>query len=396
MKKLVLNKLTISLLLVQFIFGTIQLSDKAEISILTCKPGTELYSSFGHNAIRINDQVNGIDKVFNYGIFDFNTPKFYTKFVLGKLDYRLAVSEYLLYKQQYIFDDRTIIEQTLNLPRNMQQSLYDLLLTNYLPENRYYRYDFFYDNCSTRLRNIIDKATNDKLINSQMNIPTGISYRNSLKQYLVDRQWLNFGMDLVLGLPADKIMSSWEFTFLPDEMFNYFQNTVWAENGKHFVSKNDVIYESSRNSVKYTKSFSPTKVLWIIFLFYGIVIWLTNRNHNEIPELIIFALAGILGCILLFLWFFTEHKSMANNLNILWAIPLHIPVVILYKWLSDRIITCYFFITGILMVFLLIGWNFIHQEFSIAVIPIVLMLLISSISVYSKAQKRLSGGKELS
>ena len=315
---------------------------------------------------------------------------------MGELKYRLAVSDYFRYKQEYIFDDRTMIEQSLNLPQNVKQSLFDLLNINYLPENRYYLYNFFYDNCSTRLRNIIEKATAGQLITPNDNALGNLSFRNSLKPFLQDRQWLNFGMDLILGLPSDKIMSNREFTFLPDELYKSYENTTWYNTDEDLIDKTEIIYQSSRQSDYVEYIFSPTVILWVVFLLIGVVLWFNHTTENAIMELILLALSSLFGLIFLFLWFFTNHKSMAINLNILWAIPTHLPVVILYKWLSDKFKVYYFLVTGLLMILVLIGWKFIPQEFSVATIPIILMLIVSSFSIYYKIRNRLFVNKELS
>ena len=135
------------------------LSDRSVVSLLTCSPGTELYSIFGHCAIRIHDPVNEIDKIYNYGTFDFDSPNFYMEFIKGKLFYFLSVSNFTFFKTTYIRMNRSIYEQVVDLSMDQRQSLYQYLENNHLPENRYYLYDFFFDNCATRIRDAFVKSS---------------------------------------------------------------------------------------------------------------------------------------------------------------------------------------------------------------------------------------------
>jgi hypothetical protein len=131
-----------------------QLSDQAVISLITADPGEELYSLFGHSAIRVKDTVNNQDLVFNYGTFNFNTPNFYMKFTRGKLLYMLSIQQFDRFKRSYEYEKRDLKEQILNLTQDQKQAIFQFLLWNYQPENRYYKYDFFFDNCATRIRDV--------------------------------------------------------------------------------------------------------------------------------------------------------------------------------------------------------------------------------------------------
>ena len=179
--------LTIIVLMISFLplrAEKIELSPKAEISVLTCSPGPDLYSSFGHTAIRIQDSINNrwVDVVYNYGTFQF-TDDFYFKFAKGQLDYRLSRSSFGDFQYEYLMTGRGIWEQKLLITPAEKQRLFDLLEENYLPENREYRYDFFYDNCSTRVRDIIKKALENK-VNFTYVYAEKSSYREAIQHYL--------------------------------------------------------------------------------------------------------------------------------------------------------------------------------------------------------------------
>ncbi len=181
----------------------INLSDSSRISLLTCSSGNELYSIFGHSAIRVSDPIRSLDIVFNYGTFDFYDPNFYPNFVRGHLNYILSVSPYREFKQSYVEEGRWIWEQRLNINLNEKQHLFDSLLINYRPENRYYPYDFFGDNCATRIRDIFVKRVSREITFDYSSFEKGKSFRQLLMPNLARSQWAKLGINLLLGLPAD-------------------------------------------------------------------------------------------------------------------------------------------------------------------------------------------------
>lgn len=133
-----------------------RLSDQAEISVMTFGPSQQvLYTAFGHSAFRVYDPVLGIDEAYNYGVFDFDQPNFYLNFARGNLMYRLDVSDYKEFEYVYVYFNRSVRQQTLNLTQGQKQRLYAFLQWNALPENQFYRYDYFYDNCATKMPNIL-------------------------------------------------------------------------------------------------------------------------------------------------------------------------------------------------------------------------------------------------
>src|SRR5688572_22545933 len=195
-----------------------ELSSSAKVSVLTCTSGPDLYSLFGHSAIRFQDTIDGewMDWVYNYGTFYF-TDDFYFKFAKGKLDYRLSKTCFHDFQHEYIETGRGITEQDLKFSREEKQRLFVLIEENYLPENREYRYDFFYDNCSTRIREIIKKASGDEVHFTYV-FPRQYTFREAIQNYLKYNQWGDFGIDLALGMPCDKIMENGDAMFLPDTL----------------------------------------------------------------------------------------------------------------------------------------------------------------------------------
>jgi hypothetical protein len=298
------------------------------ISLLTCSPGAELYSVFGHNALRVVDSAAGTDIVYNYGTFDFDDPNFYTKFVRGKLMYFLSQQSFQNFKYEYEYFKRGIIEQVLSFDCIEKKAIQARLFDNMQEQKRYYKYDFLKDNCTTRLRDIIFNSASLKKDSLRLSYSISSSYRNYLHAYL-DRAkmpWTTLGIDLLLGFGADMKMSLYESMFLPD----YLQKEVGQTNigNKKLVSLENVLVEDLQPSPKSSPLFGLP--MFIFSVLSAIIILLGYSQKDSIKlyqrgfERILFFIIGLLGLLLVFTWFGTDHQSFSYNLNILWAFPLNI------------------------------------------------------------------------
>ena len=199
-----------------------QLSETAQISLLTCSPGEELYARYGHTAIRVLDKVNDMDIVFNYGIFDFNTDHFYWKFVRGETWYELGASPYRYFMYEYDRDNRPVYEQVLNFTPDQTNLLWQALVENYRPENRKYLYNFVFDNCATRPYQLIINVLGDSIV-SDYDGYTGQTYRDFISHYTGQHTWANAGINLLFGPKADRPMTNGQRLFLPEELMYYIQ-----------------------------------------------------------------------------------------------------------------------------------------------------------------------------
>ena len=188
-------------------------SDSTRVSLLTCSPGNALYSTFGHSAVRVYDPLSGMDAVFNWGIFDFDTPNFYWKFMRGKLLYRMGGQRFIDFYAEYQYLQRSVVETPVLLPLDAKRKLLRTIETNYLPENQKYKYDFFFDNCATRIRDVVERALPITYADTNRTIKP---LRRLLDEYLVEMPWSDFGIDLILGLPADQMGTFRYEMFLPD------------------------------------------------------------------------------------------------------------------------------------------------------------------------------------
>ena len=350
------------------------LSADARISLLTATPGDELYSVFGHSALRVYDPETGLDEVYNYGTFDFDTPNFYLKFLRGKLNYKLSVTSFDYFLVEYRYEGRGISEQVLNLSREEAAAIYAFLQVNRKPENAYYLYDFFYDNCATRIRDIAD--TELELDWGEDPVPEySRSFRDMLKPYLESKPWALFGVDLVLGLPSDQEATPWHYMFLPDEMFLAFAQARHA-NGRPLVERYAVVLEQSFIPAE-PHWLNPFLVGWIVFLLG--LLSLVKVRVARVFDKIFFSILGLAGLVILFLWFLSDHTATNANLNLLWALPTHLYFIFKGNMIYPiGIPRQYFKVVFLLNLFLLVLWPLLPQGFNPAFIPLILLSAVKS------------------
>ncbi|MDR9442562.1 MAG: DUF4105 domain-containing protein [Schleiferiaceae bacterium] len=372
-----LRYLLVCLLPLQLL-GQWQLSEEAEIRVLTCGPAEdELYSAFGHSAVRVKDPVSGLDLVYNYGVFDFDQPNFYLNFTRGHLRYQLAVQAYDGFLRQYRAEGRYVHEQVLNLSAARQQAYFDFLQVNALPANRTYNYDYFYDNCATRIRDGLKAVLGDSLRFDTNYVERQESFREACDRYLTRQPWGDLGIDLCLGMPMDKQMSDKEYMFLPDYIEKGFEaaRLLTARGHKPLVKDTEVTVRGEKQAD--FSGQSPLMAGWGL-LVMGLVVTLLGKRWPRISRIwdgLSFPLVGLLGWLLLLLWLATDHAAAAENFNILWAVPLHFPLA-LWGWRSNmptwlrgyfRAVTWWY---GLVV----LGWFFFPQALHPALFPLALLL----------------------
>ncbi len=329
------------------------LSKDAKVSLITVSPGEELYSSFGHNALWVSDPAQGIDRVYNYGTFDFRTEGFYIKFMRGTLPYQLSVSPmyYTMYGAQA--ENRSVTEQILNLSPHQKQRLFDFLENNYLPQNRQYAYKFFYDNCATRLRDALKAACGDSLQYYSQPIKGTFearSYRSWMNSYLGNKPWARFGMNLAIGLPSDHIATPQEEMYLPDNLRDHAERAKIG--GQKLVLTKNKLFEASKPDYASTPFYQFLLNPQIIFLLLmGLFIGVTNYQKKRekisfIFDKIIFSILGLAGWLLLLLWIATDHGVTNWNPHLLWAFPLYFPLILFLgnpkyrSWMQKYLLLC--------------------------------------------------------
>jgi hypothetical protein len=343
------------------------ISDSIRLSLLTCSPGDALYSTFGHSALRVVDYKTGQDFVFNWGIFNFNTPNFYWKFMRGKLPYSIGVDPFQYFYLDYKSLGRGVVEAPLNLPREAQDKIMAALRENYKFENREYKYDFFFDNCATRIRDILAKALPLEY-STQDTSRTIKPLRSLLDEHLGAMPWSDFGIDLVLGLPADQKASLDMEMFLPDYLGKNLPKARYQ--GQPIFGANQVILNvlpKAQQSGGFPKPLVFFSILAAVILGLGFV---PSKWLNRLVDGLLFLALGMAGSLICFLRFGTDHLATKGNLNLIWANPL--ALLCLGSLASQR--KRWLWITGGLAVLTLLFFPFSPQDFHPAILPILLMI----------------------
>ena len=359
----------------------IQLSAKAEISIITIGPGDNLNDSFGHNGFRIKDSEKNIDVVYNYGTYDFNTPNFYLKFARGKLLYKVDYNNFTPFYDYYVRQNRWINEQILNLNPEDKQALFNYLLNNAKPENRNYLYDFLFDNCATRIRDVLVSVLGNDLHYSKDYISNEQTFRQLIQRNVYWNSWGSFGMDIAIGAVVDQKATVWQHQFLPFYVMEAANGATITTNGSQekLVKSNVKIFKGTPTRVKFTFFTSP---LFVMSILSFLIVFVTYKNYknkkrSRYLDASIFVITGIIGLLLLLLWFGTDHSTTANNYNVLWAFPLSLLVSFTISKKSPKFwIGKYVFFQLLMLALLTIHWITGVQVFSYGLIPLLIALAV--------------------
>ncbi|MBU2929535.1 lipoprotein N-acyltransferase Lnb domain-containing protein [Winogradskyella psychrotolerans] len=355
-----------------------QLSDNAKISVLTIGPGESLNDAFGHNGFRIKDTNLGIDVVYGYGEYDFDAPNFYLKFAQGKLNYLISRHNFNAFYYAYTKSNRTIEEQVLNLSAEEKQNLFNYLENNYKPENRRYLYDFFYDNCATRIRDVAQTTTKSKIeFIAPQNLESK-TFRELIHEQVGLNTWGSFGIDIALGSVIDKQASQREFMFLPKYIHAFFE-TAKINTSENLITSSSVLYEKNETNLASNILWSPLVIIGLLAL---IILYITykdykNETRHKWLDLILFSTTGLIGILILLLWFATDHSATAQNYNLLWAFPLNILVIA--QVLKSEVKTWfkkYLKFLIIMLCLLTSHWVIGVQVFAIGLIPLLIALLV--------------------
>jgi hypothetical protein len=351
-----------------------QLSPEATISILTCNPGEEVYSMYGHTAIRVNDPAFGTDVVFNYGIFSFETPNFLYRFAKGQTDYLMMGQTFDSFMREYKEDQRGVYEQVLNLSHDGKNQLFQALIENAKPENRVYRYNFFMDNCATRVRDMVERNSGEPVRLSRYQFPE--TYRDLIKKFHHSFRWIDLGIDLVIGKEAEQAVSAYDQMFLPEYLYEQMANGEITINGmvQPLVSETRTLLKYPNSKLKSDWPW-PVIVFGLIFLVVaGISVraFLLKKKADWV-DYWLFALCGFAGLIIGWTALFSEHPAVRPNYNLLWAFPPHLFFAALWTVKKWRLQLRYYFwfAGGILLLSLVMG-----QVYNPAVYFTILTLLV--------------------
>lgn len=329
-----MKKQILLLFLLFFSLSPLYSDEKASISLITVYPGKAIYSAFGHSAFRITDGRKKRDLLYNFGTFDFSDPSFIAKFVQGQLNYYLDIEKFKwAYKFYSEYEDRTMIEQTLNMNEEEIKSISDFLEKNAEPENKYYKYDFIKDNCSSRIRTVLDSALGGKIQYSSEVIQRihKTSYRSFIRSYLSGHPWFDLGIELALGRITDRPVSEEESFFLPLLVMDILDKSR-AEDGRNLVSKTEVIYKSSSPEKPAPRILTPPFILFSALLIFEAALFIFNnkkiKKSGKGFELLAVIVNFLFGLLLFYLWFISDHSATKENFDILWCSPLNIIFII--------------------------------------------------------------------
>ena len=355
--------------------------DSVRVSLLTCAPGSEIYALFGHSAIRYENPSQNQDWVFNYGLFSFKDPNFVFRFVKGETDYQLGVIPYPYFEAEYAMRGSSVYQQELNLTEAEKVKLIQLLQENYLPANRVYRYNYFYDNCTTRARDKIEESIQGKVVypkNEKI-----VSYRDILHEFTDGSEWSEFGIDLCLGSEADEPIDERKQMFAPFYMLAAARGAM--------IHRTDTVVPLIRKEVKIVDAIledepafplSPmTCALLLLACTVLMVGWSVYKGRPCLAwSALMFSLQGLGGCIIAFLFFFSLHPTVGSNWLLILFNPLpllYLPVMI-YRGVK-RLKDPYHVYNAVCLTSFMILMPFIPQEFNPTVLPLALNLLLLSL-----------------
>ena len=357
-----------------------QSSQDTTFYLITCSPGTATYSIYGHSALRVVILHTKSDSVYNWGVFDFRTPHFVWKFAKGRLDYLLDTSEFQRFLQEYFFENRSVYSQEIDLEASEKKILLTLIKANLQPENRSYRYDFFYDDCSTRIRDLIEKTVGPKLKYPPDEANRIPSFREMVGEYQKSYPWLNMGVDLIMGTPGEVKATFRDRMFLPLDLQKNLTLALVNRDQKviPLLKSSVTILEFGPPAVKnrfYATPIFIFTLLFILIVFLSAMYKKSSRIIN-ILDLILFTIFSLLSVLMIFFNFFTDHQQMKWNLNILWFNPVMLFCLFCLIFKKTGIIwfRIVFFLSAIFLPLIIMIPSAINSSF----VPVMLILILRS------------------
>ena len=306
--------------------------DSVEVSLLTCQPHEEIYSLYGHTALRQHDLRTGDDWVFNYGVFNFKAPHFVLRFVFGLTDYELGVLPTKIFKMEYKHYGSQVTEQVLNLTADEKQAIALALYENAKPENCVYRYNYFYDNCTTRARDMVERCISGQLRYQEHGDYTP-TYREMVRDCTKGHPWATWGNDFLLGIRADLQTDQRQQEFLPNNlMYDFARAQIIRADGQYvpLVKETRVLVPSGVQIVKQDFPLTPTECAVILLVVSLLIFAYEWKKKLTLVwwDLLLMVLQGVMG-IVLFVMIFSQHPTTSINLQILLFNPL--PFIYIYK-----------------------------------------------------------------
>ena len=345
--------------------------DRIQISLLTCSPGKEVWAQYGHTAIRYYDKESGEDLAINYGIFSLDQTYFIPRFVLGMTDYRMGVQPMDMFLAQYSYEGRGVVEQVLNLSAEDKEVIYKALQENMKPENVVYRYNYFFDNCTTRARDMLVNHLHGKVVYPPAE--ENATFRSMIHKWNNKYEWAQFGEDLLLGVNADRKTTKSEQQFLPENLRSDFNKAKY--NGKPLVKETNVLLDAETEVVEPVFPLSPLSIA-LIFAVISLVMMLFSYRRQQVYwawDLALMLTSGLMG-IIFFVMIFSQHPCVSLNFILLFFNPL--PLFFLYSTIKKKKVI-WWKIWGVLIILGLFGSLF--QEIPLPILIVASFLLLHCI-----------------
>jgi len=345
--------------------------DRIQISLLTCSPGKEVWAQYGHTAIRYYDKESGEDLAINYGIFSLDQTYFIPRFVLGMTDYRMGVQPMDMFLAQYSYEGRGVVEQVLNLSAEDKEVIYKALQENMKPENVVYRYNYFFDNCTTRARDMLVNHLHGKVVYPPAE--EDATFRSMIHKWNNKYEWSQFGEDLLLGVNADRKTTKSEQQFLPENLRSDFDKAKY--NGKPLVKETNVLLDAETEVVEPVFPLSPLSIA-LIFAVISLVMMLFSYRRQQVYwawDLALMLTSGLMG-IIFFVMIFSQHPCVSLNFILLFFNPL--PLFFLYSTIKKKKVI-WWKIWGVLIILGLFGSLF--QEIPLPILIVASFLLLHCI-----------------
>lgn len=304
--------------------------DNRKISLLTCSPGEQVYELFGHTAIRVTDLERGVDVVFNYGLFSFDEPNFVWRFVRGETDYLLGCTDFKYFIAEYGIRGSGVTEQVLALDSLQKNKIIEALATNALPKNRVYRYNFLFNNCTTKARDKVLEAIGGNIVYATSSVGDSLTFRDIVHMHTAANEWYQFGMDMLLGAPADETAKRGGAQFAPFVLMHDFADatvTVDGSTKRLVAAQHELLLPQKRESGR--SNLTPFNVSLLLLLFTLVVMLCERRSGRTfwLWDMLLMLLQAIAGLVLLFMVLFSQHPAVDCNWLLLWINPL--PFVLL-------------------------------------------------------------------
>ena len=345
--------------------------DSIQISLLTCSPGKEVWAQYGHTAIRYYDKESGEDLAINYGIFSLDQTYFIPRFVLGMTDYRMGVQPMDMFLAQYSYEGRGVVEQVLNLSAEDKEVIYEALQENMKPENVVYRYNYFFDNCTTRARDMLVNHLHGKVVYPPAE--EDATFRSMIHKWNNKDEWSQFGEDLLLGVNADRKTTKSEQQFLPENLRSDFDKASY--NGKPLVKETNILLDAGTEVAEPAFPLSPLSIA-LIFAAISLVMTLFSYRRQQVYwawDLALMLTSGLMG-IIFFVMIFSQHPCVSLNFILLFFNPL--PLFFLYNTIKKKKVI-WWKIWGVLIILGLFGSLF--QEIPLPILIVASFLLLHCI-----------------